>query len=80
MNAPPEKFLFFTAEGLAYSIGESRPGQPPDVWVRLVGAEKAMGISPGISVVLVLSPKEAREAAAGLIRNANAAEAGLPRA
>jgi hypothetical protein len=71
----PTRFLALKPENLEIAATKDR-----NVAVRLVGLEKEAGLSPGLGVMLVLTPTEARRFAEGLRNTANKAEVGLPRA
>jgi hypothetical protein len=75
MDEEPSKLIAFRPENLAIGIADDR-----NIVIRLSGAEKEIGLTPGIGMMLVFSPTEARQFAQALIRNANKAEEGLPRA
>ena len=71
----PATILVIGADGLEIAIGPHR-----EVIVRLMGFEKAAGLTPGLGVMLRLTPTEARQFATALNNTADKAEAGLPRA
>lgn len=69
------KFVCFTAENLELAIAPDR-----SVVVCLKGEEKTLGLAPGIGMMLNFSATEARLFAQALVRTADKAEDGLPRA
>lgn len=71
----PSKFICFTPDNLAIGVADDK-----NVIVKLLGAEKEAGLTPGVGMMLVLSPTEARRFAQALNKTADAAEEGLPRA
>jgi hypothetical protein len=75
MSNIPNKFIAITPNNLSLGVADDR-----NVVVKLIGMEEEAGLTPGIGVMLVLSPTEARRFAQSLIRVADKAEDGLPRA
>ncbi len=71
----PSRFIGFTPDDLELAIADDR-----NVIVKLRGSEKEAGLTPGIGMMLILSPTEARRFAEALVRTADKAEVGLPRA
>jgi hypothetical protein len=61
--------------GSGLGVGPNR-----EVVVKLIGLEEAAGMTPGLGVMMALTPTEARRFADALHRTADKAEAGLPRA
>jgi hypothetical protein len=72
---PPTKFFVMGADALDLGVGPNR-----EVVVKLIGLEEAAGMTPGLGVMMALTPTEARRFADALHRTADKAEAGLPRA
>jgi hypothetical protein len=71
----PKRFIVIKPDNLEVAIGPSR-----EVIVRLRGLEDEAGLTPGLGVMIGLSPTEARRFADALRDTANKAEEGLPRA
>ena len=71
----PSRFIAFTPDNLSLGIADDR-----NVIVKLLGLENEVGLAPGVGMMMVLSPAEARRFAEALQRTANKAEEGLPRA
>lgn len=69
------KVIGFTPENLELAIGLNR-----SVIVKLKGASVDLGLAPGVGLMMELTPTEARRLAAALVRTADKAEDGLPRA
>jgi hypothetical protein len=69
------KWIGFTPDNLELAVAPDR-----NVIVRLMGMEQEAGLTPGVGMMMVLSPTEARRFAESLTRVANMAEEGLPRA
>ena len=68
-----DKFIVVTADNLALAINPDR-----SVGIHVSGVEKHLGLSPGIALMLRLSPQEARAFAQALHRKAEEAEAKSP--
>lgn len=68
MADEPTRFLMIGAEQLEFAASEDGK-----VVVRLRGLEKAAGLAPGLGVMLVLSPDEARRAGQSLHNTAQKA-------
>lgn len=73
-DIPITKVIGFTPENLELAIGINRA-----VLVKLKGAT-ALGLAPGVGLMMEMTPTEARQLAAALVRTADKAEDGLPRA
>ena len=72
----PSRFLVIGLEQLDLAIGPNR-----EVVVRLRGLENDAGLTPGLGVMLALTPGEAHKFAEALHRTAQTAEVrDLPRA
>lgn len=71
----PEKFYIVTPDQLETAIGPNR-----EILVHLQGFEKHIGMAPGVGVMLQMSAAEARQFGQLLVRKADEAEEGLPRA
>lgn len=69
-DIPVTRHIVITAESLAFATGPNG-----EVIVKLLGLEKMAGLTPGLGVMLGLTPEEARKFAQALIRTADAAEA-----
>ncbi len=65
-----ERFLVIKPDGLAIAI--VNPDR--DVVIHLRGLEKAAGLTPGLQVMIEMTPTEARQFAQALIRKADEAE------
>ncbi|WP_157378913.1 hypothetical protein [Burkholderia ubonensis] len=75
MSDAPKRLICFTPENLELAIADDCNNV-----VRLSGMEKEAGLTPGVGMMMVLTPTEARGFAEALLRNADQAESGLPRA
>lgn len=71
----PDRFIVIKPENLEFAIGPDR-----EVIIKLLGLEKEAGLVPGLGVMIGLSPTETQRFAEALVRTANKAEEGLPRA
>lgn len=72
---PITRFIVVTPDSLGLAVGPNR-----EVVIKLLGLEKAAGLTPGLGVMIGMTATEARQFAQALIRTADEAEAGLPRA
>lgn len=70
MSDEPTSFLVIRPDRLEFAVNGGR------VIVRLRGFEKEAGLTPGLGVMLGMSPDEARQFAAALNRTALLAESG----
>ena len=70
-----ERIFYLTADRL--EVGTNERGE---VAIQFDFPGSDLGLAPGLSLAAQLSPQEARDLAAALLRKADDAEAGLPRA
>ena len=70
----PSRYLVIGADGLAVALGPNG-----EVCVELQGFEKEAGLTPGLGVMLALSPVEARAFVIALNNKIAEAEAKSPR-
>ena len=70
----PSKFLCISPENIEIAIADDRT-----VVIRLRGLEKEAGLTPGLGVMIALTPTEAKRLSSSLLNTANKAEEGLPR-
>ena len=70
-----ERYLFLSPDKLAFLITPKRT-----VGVRLDYPRDETGLAPGLHLAIELTPTEARTVGRTLLRKADEAEAGLPRA
>lgn len=70
-----DRYLVITMKQLAVAIGPGR-----EVLINLELPHEETGFDPKLELMAQMTPKEARQLADALVRKANEAEAGLPRA
>jgi hypothetical protein len=70
-----ERYLYLSPEKLAFIVTPHRT-----IGMRLDYPPGELGLAPGIRLAMEMSPTEARNVAGVLLRKADEAEAGLPRA
>ena len=71
-----ERWLMITPKQIGIQANQSHRA----VMLGLDVSDPNLGLAPGLSIGCQLSPSEARQMAEALVRKADEAEAGLPRA
>lgn len=71
----PDKYIVVTPEELAVAIGPDR-----ELLIELRIDRSESGLLPNVGLMIGMTPAEARIFAAAIVRKADEAEAGLPRA
>lgn len=72
-----ERWVFFTPQQMRVAHGDA---PDPSVILMLDVSSDETGLAPGVRLGMRMSPTEARALAQSLVRKADDAEAGLPRA